>query len=184
MKGIVFVQFLEMVDEKFSMEVSERLIENSDLPSKGIYTTVGTYDVAEMVSLVTNLSKITAIPVPELLREFGRYMFGGFVKHFPAFFEGVNSTFEFLPRVDSYVHLEVRKLYSDAELPEFTCDFPDPDTFHMTYRSSRHLQDLAEGLILGCIEHFGEHLAVSRKTPEGDPQATLFIVSRQRTSHE
>ena len=178
MKGLVFVHFLEMVDKRFSIEVSERLIQTSDLPSKGIYTTVGTYDFGEMAALVTNLSRITGIPVSELLKEFGRYLFGVFVKYFPAFFEGINSTFEFLPQVHSYVHLEVEKLYADAELPVFTCDDSDPDKLLMTYKSTRNLPDLAEGLMLGCIEHFGEELTVSRKTPEGDQQATLFIISK------
>ena len=33
----------------------------------------------------------------------------------------------------------------------------------MTYTSSRHLGDLAEGLILGCIEHFGERIRIDRE---------------------
>jgi hypothetical protein len=50
-KGIVFVEFIEMVDNQFSLEMSERLIEMTDLPSKGVYTSVGTYDFNEMLTL-------------------------------------------------------------------------------------------------------------------------------------
>jgi len=182
MKGIVFVHFIEMVDKRFSIEVTERLLETSALSSGGIYTTVGTYDFEEMVSLLTNLSKIVGVPVDQLLKEFGRYLFEVFVKHFPAFFDGIHSTFDFLPQVHSYVHLEVRKLYSDAELPVFTCQFTEPGVLHMKYESTRNLQDLAEGLIAGCIEHFGETLKVERKTLEGKQPATLFIISKQQIS--
>ena len=49
MKGMIFTEFFELVDDRFSFETSERLIEMSHLPSEGIYTSVGTYDHQEMV---------------------------------------------------------------------------------------------------------------------------------------
>ncbi len=178
MKGLVFTEFIDMVDERFSLETSERLIEECDLPSRGAYTSVGTYDAAEMLALVTRLSEVSGIPVPELLNAFGRHLFARFTTSFPAFFDGIGSALEFLPRVNDYVHLEVRKLYPDASLPTFTCSIPEPGTLVMTYRSATDLPDLAEGLIEGCAEHFGESLTITRETLPGDPPATLFTVRR------
>jgi len=43
MKGIVFAEFLDLVEDKFSIEMAERIIDECDLPSKGAYTTIGTY---------------------------------------------------------------------------------------------------------------------------------------------
>jgi len=65
MKGIVFSEFLNMVDERFSIEMSERLIDGVNLPSRGAYTTVGTYDAQEIVDLVAKLSEITKISVSQ-----------------------------------------------------------------------------------------------------------------------
>ena len=36
MKGIVFTEFLEMVEDKFSPELADRIIEGAELPSGGI----------------------------------------------------------------------------------------------------------------------------------------------------
>ena len=36
MKGVVFTEFVEMVEEKFSPEMAELIIESSNLPSQGI----------------------------------------------------------------------------------------------------------------------------------------------------
>ena len=177
MKGLVFTEFIDMVDDRFSLETSERLIETCDLPSGGVYTSVGTYDAAEMTALVGALSDLTGVPVPELLREFGRHLFGRFVVTFPEFFEGIDSTLDFLPRVEDYVHLEVRKLYPDAELPTFTCERPDAGALVMTYRSHTDVPDLAEGLILACVEHFGDELELVREElPDG---ATVFTLRRE-----
>ncbi|MCD4787381.1 MAG: heme NO-binding domain-containing protein [Desulfobacterales bacterium] len=176
MKGMIFTEFFELVDDRFSFETTERLIEMSHLPSQGIYTAVGTYDPQEMVTIVTNLSTLTGVSVPDLLKEFGRYLFKRFLFSFPAFFEGIGSSLEFLPRVEGYVHLEVLKLYPDAELPSFSCTVPETGMMIMTYRSKRNLPDLAEGLILACIEYFGESFVVRRETGQGDPPETRFVI--------
>lgn len=177
MKGVVFVEFIEMVENSFSIEMSDHLIEMSELPSGGIYTSVGTYDPQEMVTLAVNLSTLTEIPVSDLLKTFGRYLFKRFVENFPDFFKGITSSIDFLSQVDSYVHLEVRKLYENAELPTFECSSPESGHLHMTYESKRNLPDLAEGLILGCIDYYGEPLKVERKNLPENPMATLFIIS-------
>lgn len=181
MKGMVFTEFFELVDDTFSFETSERLIEMSNLPTEGIYTAIGTYDAQEMMTLVGNLSQLTNTPVPDLLRAFGRHLFSRFYASFPNFFAGMNSSFQFLPMVDSYVHLEVRKLYPDAELPSFTCSEPKDGVMVMTYRSKRNLPNLAEGLILACIDHFREALAVTIETGNETPPETRFIIHPKNT---
>ena len=180
MKGVVFTEFFDFVEGRYSPEIAEQLIERSALPSKGIYTSVGTYDHEEMVTLVSNLSAIITIGVPDLLKEFGRHLLKQFVIMFPPFFAGITSTFEFLPKVDSLVHVEVKKLYPDAELPVFSCIFPVSDQLQMTYESNRNLPDLAEGLILGCLDHFGEQMEVVRSGVPGNPRATLFTITQVR----
>lgn len=163
MKGMVFTEFLEMVEERFSPAIADRIIEHSDLESGGAYTAVGTYDHSEMIQLVSHLSTETGIAVPDLLRTFGQQLFARFVGSYPQFFAGVQSTFDFLTNIEGYIHVEVRKLYPDADLPTFEYDTSEPGRLTMVYRSSRPFAALAEGLILGCIEHFGETIDVQRE---------------------
>jgi len=62
--------------------------------------------------------------------------------------------------------VEVKKLYETAELPSFETTRLDDSTMEMIYRSSRHFEDLAEGLILGCFKHFGEKCSIRRNEPD------------------
>ncbi len=156
MKGVVFTEFLDMVEARFSAELVDLIIDESELPSGGAYTSVGTYHHSEMVQLLTRLSKNVDISVADLLRSFGSYLFDRFVTRYPQFFSDATETFDFLDKVDGYIHVEVRKLYPDAQLPRIHCDNPTPDCLLVTYRSARPLANLAEGLIQGCIAHFGE----------------------------
>jgi Haem-NO-binding len=156
MKGLIFTEFLEMVEAKFSPDMLDRILDAADLPSGGAYTAVGTYDHREMVELVTRLSRETGIPAQDLVRSFGTHLFERFHRSFPMYFEGVRTTFDFLRQVPDYIHVEVHKLYPDAELPSFAHETPGPDRFVLVYQSSRPFSVLAEGLIKGCIAHFDE----------------------------
>lgn len=167
MKGIIFTEFLEMVDQEFSPEVTERIIERADVPSGCAYTTIGTYDHTELVKLVVELSKETEIGVTDLVRTYGFYLFGRFIKTYPRFFSGVKDAFTFLEGVESIVHAEVRKLYTDAKPPSIIATRKNDRQMAVTYASERCLADAAHGLILGCLDYFGETIELERHEPEG-----------------
>lgn len=180
MKGIVFSEFLEMVESHFSPEVADEIIVAAGLSSGGMYTAVGTYDHHEMLALVSCLSERTAIAPAELLHSYGAWLFGRFTKLYPSFFEDVRNAFDFLARIEDHVHVEVLKLYPDAELPTFDISRPDAGTLQMTYRSGRPFADLALGLIQGCASHYGEDIAVEELDLSGGSRTHARFVLRQR----
>ncbi len=115
----------------------------------------------------------------ELVQTFGRYLFGRFHSAHPAFFDGLTSAFDFLGKVEDYIHVEVRKLYPDAELPALECEAPDPNTLRMTYRSKRPFSALAEGLIRGCVEHYKETIDIKvEDLSDGAGTAARFVLTR------
>ncbi len=181
MKGIVFTLLLNMVDDTFGEEVTEEIISKSDLPSGGVYTSVGTYDHAEVVSLVTNLSQITNIPVSDLVQTFGKHLLGQFYELYPVFFKDIQSVTDFLEEVDSYIHVEVKKLYPEATLPNITTSRDSHGSLELIYKSDRMMGDLAEGLIIGAIEHFGNDHTVSRKdvNKDGSEQCVHFTIEKR-----
>ncbi|MCB1734373.1 MAG: heme NO-binding domain-containing protein [Gammaproteobacteria bacterium] len=179
MKGVVFTEFLEMVEEVFSPEIADRIITESSLESGGIYTAVGTYPHDEIVAMVGHLAEITGVDTEALIKAFGNHLFGRFVALYPGFFEGVSGTFEFLSSIEEHVHKEVRKLYPDAELPTFHCSYPDANTMIMRYESSRPFASLAEGLIEGGIAHWGEPIKINREAASNDMGHAVFTLTRQ-----
>lgn len=178
MKGVIFTEFLEMVEQQFGWEVADDIIEQAALPSGGAYTAVGTYDHRELLQLVTHLSTRLDTPIPALMHAFGTYAFGRFVVGYPHFFDGVDSAFGLLENIEDYIHVEVRKLYPEAELPRFNCERPAPHVLIMEYRSQRPFADFAEGLMRGCIQHFEEDISITRE-PLDDPQRHVrFTLTR------
>ena len=166
MKGIVFTEFLELIEAKFGFDTVDAILESAAPLSGGSYTTVGTYDHRELAGLVAALSKKVGVPAPELLKEYGRHLFGRFVAGFPVFFEDATDPLEFLTTVEAYIHVEVRKLYPDAELPVLDHEHVDGG-LELTYRSPRPFGSFAAGLVEGCLDHFGGTFQV-----ESDDQST------------
>lgn len=178
MKGVVFTEFLDMVEQEFSLEVADDILESSDLASGGVYTAVGTYDSGEMSVLVQALSDRVGIPVPGLLHAYGKALFGRFFALYPEFFEEPGDAFAFLATIDSVIHREVRKLYREAEVSGFEVDRQGTDRLVLVYRSPRHLGDLATGLLDGAVEHFGESIDVVAEPLDADGAAVRFTLTR------
>ncbi len=163
MKGMIFTEFLEMVEETFSFEVVDRIIEATDSPSGGAYTAVGTYPHSELVQLVVNLSQETGIAIPILLQTFGERLFQSFSVKYAHFLKDTPSAFAFLERLQSYIHVEVKKLYPEAELPHFECTRLADGAMKMIYRSHRSMGDVAHGLMIGCFRYFEETVEIERQ---------------------
>jgi len=95
------------------------LITSSDLKSEGAYTAIGTYDFSEMSQLITHLSNKTEIPIDDLLLLYGEHFFSVIEKNYPAMLEQYSDPLEMLSSIENHIHVEVRKIYNDAELPTF-----------------------------------------------------------------
>lgn len=179
MKGIVFAEFLEMMEARFGPAATDHVLETSSLQNGGAYTSVGTYDHQELVRMVRQLSAHTGIEAGSLVKAFGEYLVERFAAIYPRFFEGMETSFQFLPMVESHIHVEVKKLYPDAGLPQLTCTREGADRMVLEYRSQRPFADLAEGMIAGTGKHFGERLQIDREElSEEGAYATRFVLTK------
>lgn len=177
MKGIVFTEFLDMVEKTYGYEVVDHIIESSDLPSSGIYTAVGTYSHSEIIQLLTNLSDKISVEPSVLLKIFGRYIFDTFLEAYPQFFEPMEGPFEFLESIDKHIHVEVKKLYPDASLPKFTTDV-DGSKMTMVYYSERKMAEFAEGLIERSFEHWDQQYTLLTTAMKEDRSVVEFTIKK------
>jgi hypothetical protein len=178
MKGIIFTELLDMVEQQFGYEMVDELLTQTPLPSGGVYTAIGTYDHTEIVALVVNMSQKSDIPIPDLLYAFGQYLFKSFTKNYAHFIHRAANAFDFLESIHNYIHVEVRKLYPDAQLPVFQTHRPDAQTLVMIYESERKMAPLAHGLIDGCLTHFNEKAEVAIRPLSDDGSSVSFEIRK------
>ena len=180
MKGVVFTEFMELVENQFGLGVADQMVQAAEVHGGGAYTAVGTYDHRELAAMAGWLSEETQIDQAKLLREFGAHLLERFSVNYPHLFAKVGSAFELLLGVDELIHAEVRKLYADAELPHVNATLESEDVLIVEYRSTRPFADLAEGLIRACGGLFGEDIDVRRESIDGaGPCAARFRLTRQ-----
>lgn len=182
MKGMIFTEFLDFVTDQLGVETCEEMIESCDLTDDGAYTAVGTYDHRELLEMVTYLSHKTDTPIPLLVQAFGKNLFGALGRKYPMFLEDIPDAFSLLKQIDDVIHVNVRKLYPDAELPSFSYEQPDESTLILNYESSRGLADVAVGLLQGCFEHFDEAIDLERIDLEGAPGTQAQFILRKTRS--
>ena len=148
MKGILLREFVDFAERELG--------EGGGHAVRGRrFDGTATYPDEELGGLVTQASAASGIPVPAVLQRYGAYLFGSFVALYPVFLIDVDSAFDLLSRIETYVHGEVQKLYPDARFPRFEVRTPRRGRLEMRYTSTRPFADVAEGLIRGCVAHFG-----------------------------
>jgi hypothetical protein len=168
-KGVIFTEFLEMVEDRYSPAMVEEIIEAAELPSGGAYTAVGTYPHQELILLLRALCSKTGEKPAELLNSFGDIMFHNYLRIHGKFFADITNAFDLFAHVENYIHKEVKKLYPDAKPPHFDIECHTPQRFTMVYRSPRPFGDLCEGLIHAVLRHYGETAEVHRTDLETGP---------------
>lgn len=161
MKGMIFTEFLDMVEGSFGLAVKDRVIAAAGGGHDSAYTAVGNYDHRELAAMAMELSAATGISLRDLLIAFGHHTFGVFVQHYGHFFESAKGALDFLAHVEGYIHVEVRKLYPDAELPSFSYPPCSPGELVMEYHSPRPMAAFAEGLVRATIKYFGERITLT-----------------------
>ena len=176
MKGLIFTEFLE---EKFGLEVLDRLTSLPSLQNKGAYSSVGNYSHGEMLMMLDELHTGADLPHKALIMAFAEWMFEVFLRIHPEFFERIDNSFDFLFGIETVIHSEVRRLYPDARLPDFECERRTETELVMDYSSWRPFADLAEGLIQASSAYFNDKVEVVRESgPTGDGCSARFILRR------
>jgi len=176
MRGIVFTEYLDFAQGLASDEVVDSIITELGTEITGAYTAVGNYSFSEFAAIHVKLADHLSIDADELARRFGYLLLSRFKEIFPLYFEGVTSGLDFLEKVGSHIHGEVRKLYPDASPPNISLRNRGNKTCELVYQSHRPLSAVARGLTEACFDEFGDPYQITKTLSEGNQ--TIFMLER------
>ena len=180
MNGRIFVEFLAFVDEQFSPSMTETLIDATEPGSGAAYSSVGDYPSAELLAMVKELAGRADLPPADLCVRFGDFLFHRLYEAHADILSNLTDLPSFLMRLDDTIHAEVRKLHASAEPPTIAVQMESRGTIRVRYCSRRPLADVAEGLLRGCIAHFGDGYTLQRQDPsDGNAHEAEFILLRR-----
>lgn len=178
MKGIIFTEFLDLVEEKFGLEMVDKIIEQSNLDSGGIYTSVGTYEFSEMLQLISNLSANTDISVDDLLMVYSEHLFAVLVKSHTDLVSHYESPMDLLASIENHIHVEVQKIYPDAQLPSFELEERTESSLVLIYKSDKALYVLGKGLMIETFKLFKVPAKIDIEKLNDEGTEVRFIINQ------
>ena len=178
MKGIIFVELSEIVQEKFGHKTWNQVLQNAEPESKGVYTAAENYSDEEADKLLNTMSAFLSKSKDEVLKLFGVHLIKAFSTRFPQFFKE-RQLFPFIESVEPVIHAEIKKIYSDASFPKLVTYY-DGEHLMLEYHSVKKMCALTHGLIKGASYHFNEPVEIEqcRCTHNGD-DFCLFKISKK-----
>jgi len=163
MKGIIFNLLERFIVENLGEDKYEEILSACALKTKEPFVGPGSYPDEDLMAIVAKTVETMGVTPPEALRAFGRFCLPILAEKFPGFMTPYDHPKEFLMTVDSVIHVEVEKLYPDAQTPSLAYDDPAPDRLVIHYESSRKLCQLMEGLIDGVADYYGSPIEYAQK---------------------
>lgn len=168
MKGDIFAIFEKFVEKNFGQTVYEDALEaaSPDFETKGPFVTPEVYPDSDFMLLLRRTLEIVKVPLHQAMILFGRFAFSRLASTVPHLMKNYTNSIQLLRDLDGIIHVEVRKLRRGTNPPRFTFLLLPDGRVELVYESERHLYDLAEGLILGCADHFQENVSIERQVHE------------------
>ncbi len=176
MKGVVLLEFVNMMDEIIGIEDAQILILKCKLKSEGAYTTSGNFPSSELHALVRQLSQELHFPKALLEEVFGEYLFKKFTVRYQSMFSQANNALDVLEQIDPFIHSEPCERYPEAHTPSFHFREIAPNVFFLTYSSERKLPYLALGLIQATFDYFNEKAQVNIIVNKKSKKETVFEI--------
>lgn len=178
MKGILFTEFLQLVENNYGLETVDKIIQESDLSTNGAYTSVGKYEFSEMLSLLNNLSKHTHLSVDELLLVYSEHFFKVLSESYLNIIARYASPLELIASIDEHVRVEVLKIYPDSELPKFEIIDKTDTGLTMIYSSrAQVMHTFGLGLMHKTFEYFNKSATIEMEKIEYDGTKIKFVIT-------
>ncbi len=180
MKGTIFNILEEFICDKFGDETYEDILEEVTpvLIEKGPFIGPGTYPDSDFLKLVGGLLEKKGIAPEKGIRALGEYSFEKLLEKLPVSINQFNTPKDLILGLNDVIHIEVKKLYEDADLPYFEYEELNEKVLIVKYYSSRKLYPFVEGLLDGLVKYMGipfEHTFY--KKGEGESEHGVFTIT-------
>ena len=160
MQGSIYTAFADMIIETMGMASWNQLLDETQPPSQGIYTSGAQYDDSELFTMVALLVEKTGLPAEQLVEQFGVFLFAKLYENSPADISAIDNLRDFLLAIDSVIHAEVKRVHPQAYLPKFDYAIGENNSLILYYYSKRKLCHASVGLIKGAAEMFNEQITI------------------------
>jgi len=113
-----------------------------------------------------------------LLLVYGEHFFSVIEKIYPGLLATYKDPIEMLSSIENHIHVEVRKIYPDAEFPTFVVEEKTKNSLTMIYKSSRAMHHFGLGLMNKTFQHFNSTASIVLEKIKEDGTEVKFIIAK------
>lgn len=180
MKGIFFIELLEMVEKEYGPETTELIVGKLGHGNQGVYQAINNYPYEQFMELLSHLSDQVKLSVSDLNKNFGMYLFSRLVILYRPEFAGNSDIFSFLEKVEYFIQVRIQDYFPHTKLQELNIVREGASSISVSYQSRKELIDLAIGLFMGCQRFFNEELLLNTEYQDRENSIVRFTLSRQK----
>lgn len=177
MHGTILAELQKYVVTKLGADAWTNLKREAGVTT-GEYDPFQIYPDAEVTNLVTTASRLTQIPVPTLLEDFGLFIAPDLLEMYWAVVQPEWRTLDVLEHTETAIHEVVRISQKGATPPYLAAERRSDNEVIINYTSARKLCPVAKGIIRGIAKHYDEDVAITEPSCmlRGDAACTLHVV--------
>lgn len=176
MNGLIFVEVKKYAKSKLPEDIWEEVLRASgSLPWE--YIPTSNYEDEKLVLILTQLSEKMAVPLQELLEDFGEFIAPDLVEKYDFLLFQSWKTMDLIANTEKMIHEVLRSAGTNVNPPVLECEKIDSNNIVVTYASPRKMCSLAKGLAKGVAKHYGESVAIKETSCmlKGDKACKLRI---------
>ena len=176
MKGLVFQTYIDYLVQSHGEELKNFILRDANSGDRDSYDTMGTYPFTSLYAVVAQTHKHTGESVPQILEDYGYYLFDILAVSYAKYLGDGVDFFGFLESLEDHVHVHVNQQFPDASLPSFTYERVDDNRLTMIYESERAMSDFGIGMIKGSAKHFNKQVAIEKEDLTPDNNGTEVAI--------
>jgi len=160
MHGIIFAELKKYVDGTLGSAAWGRVLDGAGLKGR-TYLPGREYPDIEALAIATTISRLTGVPVANVLEDFGEFMAPSLVGMYQPLMKPEWRTLDFLEHTEDTIHTVVRQRNPAAKPAELGGVRRDVKELSLTYTSERKMCAVARGMIRGIGRHYRERVSVT-----------------------
>jgi len=177
MKGFILTSALALIERYMDPEVVEKLNNQFQLESSGVYESNSDYCDKEFTRLFDTLAEISGMKPDKMYKAIGFFVFAESRAASPEWVETADSAFSALIQHDAIVIESLEKAFPGYVGSVYECQREGDNRLYIDFYSTYLPTKVAEGFMLATTLHFDEAISIELLPAEHSDEETEF---RQR----
>lgn len=177
MHGTIFFELKKYVETKLGGQAAwDKLVSEAELGAR-TYEVMADYPDSDAIQLISTASRITEVPVPALLEDFGEFIAPDLLQMYGGVINPTWKTLDVIEHTETQIHSVVRLHNREAHPPDLRCVRTSDNDVVIHYNSQRRMCDVAKGIAKGLAKYYEENISISESSCmlKGDPTCTIHI---------